>query len=135
MVWNKYLGTNFSNFKNCFQPLFFPFQLLENYNYIPRSINIWSRLNLQYTIQLHWRYVIIRITQTTINHALVVLIIVELAEWSLIIIQKLYKSLIIIQKIIQKESDNPGSSPGRGKALCPWDMREKKNASSTFRLN
>ena len=24
------------------------------------------------------------------------------------------------------ESDNWGSSPGRGKALCPWDMREKK---------
>ena len=24
------------------------------------------------------------------------------------------------------ESDNPGSSPGRGKALCPWDVREKK---------
>ena len=24
------------------------------------------------------------------------------------------------------ESDNLGSSPGRGKALCPWDMREKK---------
>ena len=24
------------------------------------------------------------------------------------------------------ESDNLGSSPGRGKALCPWDMQEKK---------
>ena len=24
------------------------------------------------------------------------------------------------------ESDNPGSSPGRGKALCTWDMQEKK---------
>ena len=23
-------------------------------------------------------------------------------------------------------SDDPGSSPGRGKALCPWDVREKK---------
>ena len=21
------------------------------------------------------------------------------------------------------ESDDPGSSPGRGKALCPWDVR------------
>ena len=31
------------------------------------------------------------------------------------------------------ESDDPGSSPGRGKALCPWDVR-KKNASSKFRL-
>ena len=24
------------------------------------------------------------------------------------------------------ESDDPGSSPGRGKALCPWDVRERK---------
>ena len=24
------------------------------------------------------------------------------------------------------ESDDPGSSPGRGKALCPWDVQEKK---------
>ena len=24
------------------------------------------------------------------------------------------------------ELDNPGSSPGRGKALSPWDVREKK---------
>ena len=24
------------------------------------------------------------------------------------------------------ESDDPGSSPGRRKALCPWDVREKK---------
>ena len=24
------------------------------------------------------------------------------------------------------ESDDPGSSPGRGKALCPWDVLEKK---------
>ena len=24
------------------------------------------------------------------------------------------------------ESDNLGSISGRGKALCPWDMREKK---------
>ena len=24
------------------------------------------------------------------------------------------------------ESDDPGSSPGWGKALCPWDMWEKK---------
>ena len=32
------------------------------------------------------------------------------------------------------ESDDPGSSPGQGKALCPWDVREKKNASSAFRL-
>ena len=31
------------------------------------------------------------------------------------------------------ESDDPGSSPGRGKALCPWDVQEK-NASSASRL-
>ena len=31
------------------------------------------------------------------------------------------------------ESDDPGSSPGRGKALCSWEVREK-NASSAFRL-
>ena len=24
------------------------------------------------------------------------------------------------------ESDDPGSSPGQGKALCPWDVRGKK---------
>ena len=24
------------------------------------------------------------------------------------------------------ELDNPGSSPGRGKALCPWDMQGNK---------
>ena len=24
------------------------------------------------------------------------------------------------------ESDDPGSSPGRGKASCPWDVRGKK---------
>ena len=24
------------------------------------------------------------------------------------------------------KSDNPGSSPGWGKALCPWDVQEKK---------
>ena len=34
------------------------------------------------------------------------------------------------------ESDNPGSSPGQGKALCPWDVQgKKKNASSAFRLS
>ena len=24
------------------------------------------------------------------------------------------------------ESEDPGSSPGQGKVLCPWDMRGKK---------
>ena len=32
------------------------------------------------------------------------------------------------------ESDDPCSSPGRGKALCPSDVRGKKKASSAFRL-
>ena len=33
------------------------------------------------------------------------------------------------------KSDEGGSIPGGGgKALCPWDVREKKNASSAFRL-
>ena len=27
---------------------------------------------------------------------------------------------------LDSESDYPGTSPGRGKALCPWDVREKK---------
>ena len=27
---------------------------------------------------------------------------------------------------LASESDDPGSSPGQGKALCPWDMQEKK---------
>ena len=35
---------------------------------------------------------------------------------------------------LDSESDNPGSSPGRGKAMCPWDVREKESASSVFRL-
>ena len=29
------------------------------------------------------------------------------------------------------ESDDPGSSPGRGKALCPWDVREKNTSSAS----
>ena len=32
------------------------------------------------------------------------------------------------------ESDDPGSSTGRGKALCPWDVREKKNTIYAFNL-
>ena len=32
------------------------------------------------------------------------------------------------------KSDNLGSGPGQGKVLYPWDMREKKNASSAFGL-
>ena len=27
---------------------------------------------------------------------------------------------------VGSESDNLGSSPGQGKAFCPWDVREKK---------
>ena len=26
------------------------------------------------------------------------------------------------------ESDDQGSTPGRGRALCPWDVREKNRA-------
>ena len=32
------------------------------------------------------------------------------------------------------KSDDLGSIPGRGKALCPWDVQGKKNVSSAFRL-
>ena len=32
------------------------------------------------------------------------------------------------------ELDDPGSSPRRGKALCPWDVWGKKNVSSAFML-
>ena len=32
------------------------------------------------------------------------------------------------------ESDDPGSSPGRGKALCPWDVREKKTRAPLLGL-
>ena len=32
----------------------------------------------------------------------------------------------LVVSALGSESDNPGSSPGRGKALCPWDVREKK---------
>ena len=28
--------------------------------------------------------------------------------------------------------DDPSSSPGRGKALCPWDMRGKKKGELHF---
>lgn len=30
--------------------------------------------------------------------------------------------------------DNPDSIPGRVKVLCPWDVQDKKIASSAFRL-
>ena len=30
------------------------------------------------------------------------------------------------------ESDDLGSSPGRGKALCPWDVEEKKKCELRF---
>ena len=30
------------------------------------------------------------------------------------------------------ESDNPDSSPSRGKALCPWDVQEKKKFKVRF---
>ena len=30
------------------------------------------------------------------------------------------------------ELDDPGSSPGQGKALCPWDMQGKKKCELCF---
>ena len=38
----------------------------------------------------------------------------------------LSSSLVI--SALGSESDDPGSSPGQGKALYPWDMREKTRA-------
>ena len=31
-----------------------------------------------------------------------------------------------VVSVLGSESDDPGSTPGRGRALCPWDVREKK---------
>ena len=31
-----------------------------------------------------------------------------------------------VVSVLDSESDDPGSSPGRGKALCPWNVWEKK---------
>ena len=39
-----------------------------------------------------------------------------------------YKALLLTCVV------NPGSSPSRGKAFYPWDMREKRNARSAFKL-
>ena len=39
-----------------------------------------------------------------------------------------------VVSVLGSESDDPDSSPGWGKALCPWDVWGKKNASSAFRL-
>ena len=36
----------------------------------------------------------------------------------------LVSSLVV--RAVGSESEDPGSSPGRDKALCPWDVREKK---------
>ena len=43
-------------------------------------------------------------------------------------------SISPVVSTLGSESDNPGSSPGLGKALCPWDVQEKKNASSLLGL-
>ena len=32
----------------------------------------------------------------------------------------------LVVSALGSKSDDPGPSPGRGKALCPWDVREKK---------
>ena len=37
--------------------------------------------------------------------------------------QALFSSPVV--SALGSESDDPGSSPGRGKALCPWDVQEK----------
>ena len=39
-----------------------------------------------------------------------------------------------VVSVLGSELDDLGSSLGRGKALCPWDVRGRKNASSAFRL-
>ena len=44
----------------------------------------------------------------------------------------LYSSPVV--SALGSELDNLGSSPGRVKVLCPWDMQGKKNVSSAFRL-
>ena len=31
-----------------------------------------------------------------------------------------------VVSVLGSESDDLGSSPGRGMALCPWDVQEKK---------
>ena len=33
---------------------------------------------------------------------------------------------------LDSKSDYPGSSPGQGKALCPWDVQEKKKSELHF---
>ena len=38
-----------------------------------------------------------------------------------------------VVSVLGSELDDLGSSPGWGKALCPWDVWEKK-ASSAFKL-
>ena len=32
----------------------------------------------------------------------------------------------LVISALGSESDDPGSSPSRGKALCPWDVQGKK---------
>ena len=53
------------------------------------------------------------------------------------ILQLYFRSTLFSSPVVSalgSESDNPSSSPGRGKVLCPWDVQEKKNASCAFRL-
>ena len=40
----------------------------------------------------------------------------------------------LFSSLVVSKLDNPGSGPGQGKASCPWDVWEKKNVSSAFRL-
>ena len=39
---------------------------------------------------------------------------------------QLYRGSSPMVSTLGSESDDPGSIPGRGKALCPWDVRGKK---------
>ena len=40
----------------------------------------------------------------------------------------------LVVSALGSESDDPGSSPGRGKALCPWDVRGKKKRAPLLGL-
>ena len=42
----------------------------------------------------------------------------------------LFSSAVV--SALGSESDDPGSSPGGGKALCPWDVREKNICELRF---
>ena len=37
-----------------------------------------------------------------------------------------------VVSVLGSKSDDQGSSPGQGKALCPWDVQEKKKCKLRF---